>query len=177
MGVSDKSTMERDKVDGGGKSSPDQDAIIEVSPPTLDEDNISTLSYLINLQDTKLEHENEEETYLNEETAQLITDKYEERLKLESLGKLLPINTPTEPVIFNIAMQRAVAFPVPIRRKKAETKLIGRSKVGFDQKLSRSKVGSANSDTGPESDFTGNGCTSDWEWSRARSHFNCHRCK
>ena len=69
--------MERDIVNGGGKSSPDQDAIIEVSPPTLDEDNISTLSYLINLQDTKLEHENEEETYLNEETAQLITDKYE----------------------------------------------------------------------------------------------------
>merc|ERR1712123_451738 len=98
------------------------------------EDNISTLSYLINLQDTKLEHENEEETYLNEETAQLITDKYEERLKLESLGKLLPINTPTEPVIFNIAMQRAVAFPVPIRRKKAETKLM------VDPKLVRQTV-------------------------------------
>merc|ERR1712106_989271 len=121
---SDKTTMERDIVNGGGQSSPDQDAMIEVSAPTLDEDNISTLSYLINLQDTKLEH----------------------------------AHTPTEPVIFNIAMQRAVAFPVPIRRKKAETKLIGRSKVG-----------SANSDTGPESDFTGNGCTSDWEWSRARS--------
>merc|ERR1712106_1008858 len=105
---SDKSTMERDKVDGGGKSSPDQDAIIEVSPPTLDEDNISTLSYLINLQDTKLEHENEEETYLNEETAQLISDRYQERRELESLGKLVPITTPTEPIILKIAVQRAV---------------------------------------------------------------------
>ena len=41
------------------------------------EDTLSTLSYLINLQDTKLEHENKEETYLNEKTTQLIADKYE----------------------------------------------------------------------------------------------------
>ena len=41
------------------------------------ESTISTLSYLINLQETKLEHENEEETYINQETEQLIEDRKE----------------------------------------------------------------------------------------------------
>lgn len=41
------------------------------------ESTISTLSYLINLQETKLEHENEEETYMNPETEQLIEDRKE----------------------------------------------------------------------------------------------------
>merc|ERR1712123_184133 len=82
------------------------------------EDTLSTLSYLINLQDTKLEHENEEETYLNEETAQLISDRYQERRELESLGKLVPITTPTE----------------PISRKRAETALM------VDKNLSKQRV-------------------------------------
>lgn len=41
------------------------------------ESTISTLSYLINLQETKLEHENEEETYINQETEQLIEERKE----------------------------------------------------------------------------------------------------
>ena len=41
------------------------------------ESTISTLSYLINLQETKLEHENEEETYMNPETEQLIEERKE----------------------------------------------------------------------------------------------------
>ena len=45
--------------------------------PEYTESALSTLSYLINLQETKLEHENKEETYLNQETTQLIEDRKE----------------------------------------------------------------------------------------------------
>ena len=65
-----------------GNRSPDLKGDFDNAPPPIDEeDAISTLSYLINLQDTKLEHENKEETYLNEKTTQLIADKYEVVLK------------------------------------------------------------------------------------------------
>ena len=61
-----------------GNRSPGLKGDFDDAPPPIDEeDAISTLSYLINLQDTKLEHENEEEIYLNEETTQLIADRYE----------------------------------------------------------------------------------------------------
>ena len=53
---------------------------------------------------------------------------------LESLGKLVPITTPTEPVILKIAEQRAVSFPIPLRAKKAETALM------VDPKLSKQRV-------------------------------------
>ena len=45
--------------------------------PEYTESALSTLSYLINLQETKLEHESKEETYLNPETTQLIEDRKE----------------------------------------------------------------------------------------------------
>ena len=45
--------------------------------PEYTESALSTLSYLINLQETKLEHESKEETYLNQETTQLIEDRKE----------------------------------------------------------------------------------------------------
>ena len=57
-----------------------------------------------------------------------------ERRELESLGKLVPITTPTEPIILKIAVQRAVAYPVPIRRKRAETALM------VDKNLSKQRV-------------------------------------
>ena len=61
-------------VDWGGN---DENAPPPPQQHEYGEDTLSTLSYLINLQDTKLEHENEEEIYLNEETTQLIADRYE----------------------------------------------------------------------------------------------------
>merc|ERR1712179_68019 len=121
------------------------------------EDTLSTLSYLINLQDTKLEHENEEEIYLNEETTQLIADRYEERRQLESLGKLVPITTPTEPVILQIAERRAVAFPVPIRRKKAETALMVDTKLS--KNLDRVTLVQTRTSLALEAKVTGNSLT------------------
>ena len=36
-------------------------------------------------------------------------------MTLEKLGKLVPITTPTEPIIMRIAEQRSQAFAVPLR--------------------------------------------------------------
>merc|ERR1712147_82275 len=152
--LSDKIDKMTEIVDWGGN---DENAPPPQQQHEYGEDTLSTLSYLINLQDTKLEHENEEEIYLNEETTQLIADRYEERRQLESLGKLVPITTPTEPVILQIAERRAVAFPVPIRRKKAETALMVDTKLS--KNLDRVTLVQTRTSLAVEARVTGNSLT------------------
>merc|ERR1711970_1678727 len=82
------------------------------------------LSYVINLQETNLEYEDDEELYLNKKVNEIIEDKKQERKKYEELGKLIPITTPNEPIIIKIAESRSQAFAIPLRPKKAETEIM-----------------------------------------------------
>merc|ERR1711970_145663 len=82
------------------------------------------LSYVINLQETNLEYEDDEELYLNKKVNEIIEDKKQERKKYEELGKLIPITTPNEPIIIRIAESRSQAFAIPLRPKKAETEIM-----------------------------------------------------
>merc|ERR1711917_15843 len=93
----------------------------EIFTEDADEDR---LSYVINLQETNYEYEEEEELYLNKKVNAIIEDKKQERKKYEALGKLIPITTPNEPIIIKIAESRSQAFAIPLRPKKAEMEIM-----------------------------------------------------